>query len=543
MSTHHPRLQHISRICERNQSAAIAVKFRRRPAPAAALPLLVAIVIFTGPPTLQAQTVPTGFALEIVVHQPFVTFPVAFAFLPDGRILLLEKDSGNVRLAAVGSLTSSIIANIPGITGGGERGLLGVAVDPDWPARPYVYFHGTYEDSTIHITMQTASGDLNDPGSTNLSLGSPYVLLRDIRDFYNHHNGGTLRFGPDGYLYVSIGDEGAGCEATDRDFLGGKILRLDVSAMPGTGSGPPPKSAITPPDNPFSGPTDNARLVYAYGLRNPFRICIDPLSNDLVIGDVGELDWEEIDVAVHAGYAGDNYGWPAYEGLVARPCCGACLVEPAVAPVHVFPNPPDPATASVIGGPIYRRVQGSPSSFPFEYDGDLFFADHYGGWIRRLVRSGSDWIPAPPVPGQPNSLDWAKDIPFISDMQVGPDGGLYFLTMFTVSLDRGLHRIVDVGTTDAASSLATARLFAYPNPARAGSKITMVYRLPRAEAAWLRIFDASGRLVRSLHSLPEENIPWDGLDDAGLPVASGLYVYRLGTWSKELGRGKLTLVR
>ena len=520
----------------------------RRGAPAAALAVLTALVGATGTAPVRAQSVPTDFALQDVVLEPFVTFPVGFAFLPDGRILLLEKDSGNVRLAPVGVTTSTVIATIPGITGGGERGLLGVAVDPEWPVRPYLYFHGTYTDSTIHITMVPASGDLSDPGSTNLGLGSPYVLLRDIRDFYNHHNGGTLRFGPDGYLYVSIGDEGAGCEATDRDFLGGKILRLDVSAMPGEGSGPPPKSAITPTDNPFSGPTDNARLVYAYGLRNPFRIGIDPWSNDLVIGDVGELDWEEIDVAVHAGYSGDNYGWPAYEGLVERPCCGGCLVEPAVAPAHVYPNPPDPASASVIGGPIYRRVLGTDvvepaSSFPFEYDGNLFYADHYGGWIRRLVRSGATWSPAPEVPGQPNSLDWANGFRFISDLQVGPDGGLYFLNMFDVTLARGLHRIVDTRTSDAASLPGTPWVYAYPNPARAGSKITVVYRLPRAEAAWLRIFDANGRLVRSLHSLPESSVPWDGLDDAGLPVASGVYVYRLGAGPEELGRGKLTLVR
>ncbi len=520
----------------------------RQGAVSAALALLIPLALIiaaatTGPSGLQAQSLPTGFALQDVVLEPFVTFPVGFAFLPDGRILLLEKDSGNVRLAAAGANTSAMIATIPGIAGSGERGLLGVAVDPDWPVRPYLYFHGTYTDSTIHITMYTASGALSDPGSTSLTLGSPYVLLRDIRDLYNHHNGGTLRFGPDRMLYLSIGDEGASCEATDRNFLGGKILRLDVSAMPGSGSGPPPKSAITPPDNPFSGPTDNARLVYAYGLRNPFRFCIDPWSQDVAIGDVGELDWEEIDVAVQAGYSGDNYGWPAYEGLVARPCCGACLVEPAVAPVHVYPNPPDPASASVIGGPIYRRVHGSPSSFPFEYDGNLFYADHYGGWIRRLAGSGPSWSPAAPAPGQPNSLDWANGIRFISDLQVGPDGGLYFINMFSVSIPRGLHRIVDTGTTDAASSRPASWVFVYPNPARPGSKITLVHRLPPGGSNWLRIFDASGRLVRSLHSLPEESVPWDGLDEAGAPVASGVYVYRLGTGAEELGRGKLTLVR
>src|SRR5262249_53360943 len=147
------------------------------------------------------------FAVQNVVGEPFASDPVGFAFLPDGRFLLIEKDSGNVRLAAAGASSSIVIATIPNLKIDPERGLLGIAVDPEWPARPYIYFHSTQTDTNIHIAMYTAVGDLTDPHSTNLELGSPFELLNDISDLFVNHNGGTLRFGPDRDLYVSLGDD------------------------------------------------------------------------------------------------------------------------------------------------------------------------------------------------------------------------------------------------------------------------------------------------------------------------------------------------
>src|SRR5262249_3992598 len=159
--------------------------------------------------------------------------------------------------------------------------------------------------------------------STSLALGSPYLIFKDILDHQENHNGGTLRFGPDRYLYVSAGDDGSGCNAQDLNLPNGKILRLDVSRIPGAGSGPPPVADITPPDNPIPGPSADARLVYAWGLRNPFRFTIDPQTGNLYIGDVGLLSWEELDEIVH-GDAGRNYGWPVYEGPEATNCCPQC---------------------------------------------------------------------------------------------------------------------------------------------------------------------------------------------------------------------------
>lgn len=269
----------------------------RRDAAAARLAALALLAAAGDPGPALAQRVPTGFQIQSVVGGPFAPQVSAFAFLPDGRIVILEKDTGVVRLAAAGAVTSVPIDTIPEVTVADERGLLGVAVDPGWPARPYLYFLFTHTGDALHLVLYTASGDLTAPSSTNLLLGSPFVLLDDLPDQFANHNGGTLRFGPDGFLYASLGDDSRDCDAQDPSLHKGKILRLDVSGMPGMGSGPPPKSALVAAGNPYFG-SDNARLLFAIGLRNPFRFSIDPVTNNLYIGDVGLGTWEEIDELV-----------------------------------------------------------------------------------------------------------------------------------------------------------------------------------------------------------------------------------------------------
>lgn len=496
----------------------------------------------------RSQNLPDGFAVQAVVLEPFASLPVGFTFLPDGRILIIEKNSGNVRLAPTGGISSVVIATIPGLTTQSERGLLGVAVDPAWPVRPYVYFQSTHTDTTSHITMYQASGDLTNPASTSVSLGNPYILLKD-RDQYEHHNGGTLRFGPDGCLYSSLGDDGYTCQVQDLAFLNGKILRLDVSNMPGTGTGPPPKSAITPDDNPFPGPSDNARLVFARGLRNPWRFTIDPPTHDLYIGDVGDLSWEELDVVSFDGYVGNNYGWPELEGFVPNPCCPTCTsIRPYTDPIHVYPNPPDPLSAAVTGGPLYRRVLGSPYSFGFEYDGSLFFGDSAARWLRRVVRSGEEWIVPAPVPGQPDALNWATNLASIVDLQQGVDGALYFMAFPGGALARGLYRLVPNQPVDLALPHEGPRLHCYPNPTSAWIGTTFEYRCDRQECARLRIYDVAGGLVRVLQSpgvtaSASSRLHWDGRTRSGHAAPAGVYVVRLDTASGEQAHGRLTLLR
>jgi hypothetical protein len=485
--------------------------------------------------TAQAVTVPVGFRVERMVDGPAGGGSVGFALLPDGRPLVLEQQTGVVLLAAVGSATAVPVLTISGVESAHpERGLLGVAVDPSWPARPYVYFDYTHVDSVTKITMYTASGDLDDPSSTNLTFSSAYHLLDDVPDLNGIHNAGTLRFGLDGMLYVACGDDAQSCKAQELVSPLGKILRLDVSAMPGPGGGPPSKLDITPPDNPFPGPDAWTRLVYAWGLRNPFRFTIDFPTGEVFVGNVGSHIYEEIDWIPGTGYTGNNYGWPQFEGDQPLGCCGTCGQGNVFTDaIHLIPH--GLPIISVCGGPVMRTT-GSALSFPPAYEGDYFYFEVFGGTLHRLRENGGVWDFAPPVPGQPDSTTWGSGMFGACDAQLAPDGTLWFANFgYCCGFSRGIYRISADSTMTGAvlasgAAEAAAVLRAEPNPMTVGGGT--VFRFEAAAAAsaeaTIRIHDASGRLVRVLEDTSPARGPravrWNGRSDNGRRVAAGVYL-------------------
>jgi glucose/arabinose dehydrogenase len=501
----------------------------------------LAVLAFLAAPGVAsaAVTLPPGFRTEHVVQGPFDGEPVGFAFLPDERILLIERATGNVRLAKVGASSSHVLLRIPDVNGAAqERGLLGVAVDPAWPARPHLYFHYTHADSFSRIVMYTASGDLDDSSSTDLSLADPYFLLTDVRDSSGVHNGGTLRFGPDGMLYASFGDDATSCSAQELESPLGKILRLDPSALPGVGPGPPAKATITPADNPFPAAGDWGRLVWSWGHRNPFRFTIDPVTGDAFVGDVGWRWFEEIDVVPAAG-TGLNYGWPQLEA--DRPVtefgdCGAGreFTAPIVVLAHGVPP------ISIVGGPVYRAVPGRAGSFPPGARGNLFFLEFFSGDIHRLRRRGSDWSFVP-GPGRSDSV-WASGFPIMSDFQEGPDGALWLLAMgFGNGLPAGLHRISSTRTVTAAPFPDDLRV--QPNPTRDGATIVVP---AGSDGDWsLSILSVDGRRVRTISGsrAPPAVVHWDGRTDRGSTAAAGVYALELRVSDRTFTRGRVTLLR
>ncbi|HLG93491.1 MAG TPA: PQQ-dependent sugar dehydrogenase, partial [candidate division Zixibacteria bacterium] len=340
--------------------------------------------LFSFPKLSFAATVPTGFVDQLVVGG--LSQPAAFAFLPDGRILFTEQKTRRIRMIVNGAIstTDPIITITDVQTTGNEQGLLGIAIDPEWPARPYVYVYFDQTGSSmIYLSMFTATGDLSDPNSHNLSLGSRYNIITDIPDGASNHNGGTIRFGPDSMLYASLGEDADPCKAQDSTSFKGVILRISVDSLPGSGSGPATKSAITPSDNPFPGPSANARLVWAYGLRNPFRFNIDGQTGSLYIADVGQGTWEEVSECA----GGENFGWPFREGPATRTVAGC--TEPGgsgngsfVPPIAYYNR--TGFTASIVSAGLYRPIAGPNFfNFPPEYNGDYFFIDYYQGFMRR----------------------------------------------------------------------------------------------------------------------------------------------------------------
>lgn len=507
--------------------------------------LLLAVLAAALPGAAHSQILPTGFAFELAVGPPFASEPSAFAFLSDGRIFLTERFSANVRLAAVGATSSALILTIPNVSVLSERGLLGVAVDPEWPTRPYVYFSYTRTDGQSILAMYTASGALTNPASTSITLSSPFVLLQ-TPDLLDNHNGGTVRFGLDGMLYASWGDDGTPCNGQDLTALNGKIVRLDVSGMPGAGSGPPPKADVTPADNPFvADPNENARLVYVWGLRNPFRFTFDPSTGDLFLGDAGAQAWEEVDRVPAAGGSGSNYGWPILEGP-ASPGFGLTCGQnnTFTPPIHYYAHV-GALPSAVLGGPLYRAVTPTAVSLPPSYDGSYFLYDWGGNWIRRLVLGPTGWEVAPAVPGQPSADHWGEDFAFLADFQEGPDGALYVMkhggAWGLYRIRRTLPTSVEV---DAGSSAAALHVEVRPNPAQAGHTVEFAWQSPVTGSVALRVFDAAGRLVTELRGASGTNrLNWTGRDVTNAAPPAGVYFYRLRTTDGAEASGRVTLLR
>ena len=500
-------------------------------------------------------TLPDGFVHEQVIFPPFTGMTVGFAFLPDGRIVLVELDTGVVRLNAAGSATSDSIATIPDVRADHpERGLLGVAVDPEWPARPYLYFLYTHASGFERVEMWTAAGALGDATSTAITLSAPYVLLGDIADVHGAHNGGSLRFGPDGMLHVSLGEDATPCASQDVTRPNGKLLRIDVSRMPGSGPGPPKVAELDPGDNPLPGDTRYEPLVYAWGLRNPFRFTIDAPTGNIFIADVGQSAFDEVDLVPGSGYSGYDFGWPFYDGNRRIFCCDSCNVGSAVTPaIHLVTNAPD-ALLAITGGPVMRAVAGSPVTLPPSLDGDYFYFEVYAGTLHRLHETDGRWDFAAALPGQPNETTFADGFPFVTDAQLGPDGALYFATLgYPAVLTAGVHRI----RADRASPTTAApavvqdglelRVGVAPNPARAGNRVTVSWQ-GAGSAERVEVLDASGSRVRSIEQddspISASSVHWDGRDSAGRTVSSGVYLVRVVTrGGRVAGMAKVTLIR
>ena len=514
------------------------------------VPLGIALLAAAAGPAA-ATTVPTGFVHEFLVGEPYTGWPVGFALLPDGRVLVIERETGVTRLAAAGSATSDSIHTIPDVESvHPERGLLGIAVDPQWPTRPYLYFDYTAVDSVTRIVRYEAAGALSDPASTAVTLGNPHVVIDSIEDLFGIHNAGTLRFGPAGKLYVSVGDDQRGCLAQDLDVPHGKILRLDVLSLPAGPGGPPPLADLDPGDNPFGG-TGWRALVFVWGLRNPYRFTVDSPTGDLFIGSVGSHTFEEINRVDRTAGPGPNFGWPEYEGFDEMNCCGDCpLPVTYTFPIHVIPHPLE--VISVIGGPRMRHAPSSPVSFPPDHDGSVLFFEIYSGNLGRLTESGGEWSVAAPVPGQPSPDLWGDGFIGAADAQLGPDGTLWLcsLGIDNAALPRGVHR-VRADTSAVAAPLPTgatsSTVRAEPNPARAGRVITLRWEARREGPSDIGIHDTTGRLVRVLEDPSRRAggraLFWDGRDGNGHPVAAGIYFARGSDAAGSVGAAQITIVR
>src|SRR5256885_2443769 len=243
---------------------------------------------------LKAATLPAGFT-EPQLGSNLGSSPTAMAFAPDGRLFVCLQ-GGQVRVIKSGALLATPFVSIP-VTFAGERGLLGVAFDPDFNSNHIVYFYYTTSMSPVHnrISRFTANGDVAVSGSETV-----LVDLENLSSATNH-NGGAIHFGPDGKLYAGVGENANSANAQTLNNRLGKILRINSDGS-------------IPADNPFFNTATGAnRSIWALGLRNPFTFGFQPGTGRMFINDVGQNAWEQID----DGIAGSNYGCPTCEGFCA----------------------------------------------------------------------------------------------------------------------------------------------------------------------------------------------------------------------------------
>jgi glucose/arabinose dehydrogenase/PKD repeat protein len=336
-----------------------------------------------------------AFVNETVV--PNIADATTIAFLPGGRML-------------VGTLSEKIFVVQPGanqpdptpflqLDGSrleDEQGLMDILPDSDFAANGWYYVfytHTSVAGNATRVSRFTASGN------TTLT-GTEVVLWEDDAGAPGEHHGGSLAFGADGKLYITYGDGFAAETAQNLSSYRGKILRINLDGT-------------IPSDNPFvDGPGPNRDEIWAYGLRNPFRMSVDPATGRMYFGDVGGNDATTAFEEINLGVRGANYGWPM--------CESTCGVPGTTNPIYSYPH--NQRDAAVTGGFVYRGSQ-----FPTEYVGSYFFGDYARNTIKRL-RLDEDGTVTDVVDFWPAS--GALDLPGVGDpvkLTQGPDGSLYYV--------------------------------------------------------------------------------------------------------------------
>jgi len=345
---------------------------------------LIALCVVYSCLTAHGATLPSGFAETRVATG--LSSPTAMAIAPDGRIFVAQQ-SGALRVIKNGALLSQPFLTVSA-NSNGERGLLGVAFDPNFATNNFVYVYYTTASSPIHnrvsrFTASAANPDVVASGSEVQLLNLPTLSSA------TNHNGGAIHFGTDGRLYIAVGDNANGANSQAFTTTLGKVLRINADGS-------------IPSDNPFLSQTTGInQAIWARGLRNPFNFAVDRTNGRIHVNDVGQDTWEE----VNRGVAAANFGWPQTEGPNPPGVSGVTY------PIHTYQNAG--SFCAVTGAAFYRPAT---ANFPAEYAGRYFFGDYCGGFIRTLS-----------PPDYSTSAGFASGISSLVDIQVHQDGSLYYL--------------------------------------------------------------------------------------------------------------------
>jgi glucose/arabinose dehydrogenase len=378
---------------------------------------------------------PAGFSVRTVADG--LMLPVTFDFAPDGRIFVAEK-AGVVRIIDAGTVLSTPFYTIPSVNTYIDRGLIGLALDPNFAENGWVYLSYTHDvnpsdfdgPKMARVIRVRANGNVADPASVEVILGkevgnaskpscNQFPAGTDcIPSDSGSHSAGGLRFGPDGLLYAEFGDGAAfdivdpnAYKAQNLDWLTGKTLRVRPDGT-------------APTDNPFynGDPNANRSKVYTLGHRNSFRYDFRPANGALFMGDVGWGRTDEINVAT----PGANFGWPCMEGTRAQDAYQCTVSSPHTPPIFTLEHNDGEGPAAIVGGSF------TGNAYPAEYRDDYIFADFHRNTIYHMevtadntAQSVTKWF------------DGTAAGPVA--VLTGPDGSIYYLSIFTGELRRIVH--------------------------------------------------------------------------------------------------------
>jgi len=370
-----------------------------------ALGFLILVILGIGqvPTKAAANFIPAHVGFREMITG--LTEPVFITNAGDssGRLFIVER-AGRILLYKKRVLAPTPFLDIRSIvnSAGGEQGLLALAFHPNYRMNGQFYTVFTDQSGNLvlsRFTQSSSNPDLADPDSRITLLVIPHPVNQN-------HNGGTLAFGPDGYLYWSTGDGGSAGDppnnAQNLNLLLGKILRIDVDHVD------PGLNYAIPPSNPFVGNPNARPEIWAYGLRNPWRFSFDRMTGDIFIGDVGQASREEIDFQPAASTGGENYGWRVMEGTLCYDPATGCDQSGKVLPIIDYDHS---LGCAVTGGYIYRG-----SLFP-DMQGQYFYSDICSGIIFSIYHD--------PMTGWTGTQ--VVDTPYaISTFGEDEQGGLYF---------------------------------------------------------------------------------------------------------------------
>lgn len=391
--------------------------------------------------------------------------PVSIAHAGDERLFVVEK-RGTIRiLASDGSVAPNLFLDIRSKVDASksEKGLLGLVFHPNYAENGFFFVNYTNASHTVIAKYSV------DPEDENQALNNSETILLTQSQPFDNHNAGDIQFGPDGYLYIGMGDGGDGGDPGNRaqnmTTLLGKMLRIDVD------QGTPYQ---VPPDNPFVDIENILPEIWAFGLRNPWRFSFDRATGNMYIADVGQNIWEEIDVQPAGSAGGQNYGWRCYEGFASFNLSQCGGVSGMVDPVHVYEHS-EVNGCSVTGGYVYRGQEEA-------FNGKYIYCDFCSGQFWMLSKNDADeWVNE-----DIGSFESSEYAAFGEDV----NGELYIASLFEGTIQKIRFPFVE----NVQEESFEEKFKIWPNPAN--DRIYLDF--PEEDLPTLRVFSQSGFEMKNL---------------------------------------------